>query len=843
VEQQPNVHQHLDLLDQTYWEPAMLLRAQGRQGDREKLHRAAVAFLERQVAANPQNPRLRFALASMYTDLGNFLADSGQPVEAENALRLAIALLEPLVALEPEAADYRCALEGAYSNLGLLLSWTGTPLSAEHAYRQAITLCKQLSAAFPDVPTYQRYWAHTWHLLGGLLARQGRFQQAEDALRQSGRLREKLLSQHPGEENWNHLWELRRELISFLLARGRAREAEAALRQNQESFEELVAHDPDAMAYWRCLTDVRLLQAHALTLARQPEQAEAALLSCVRILREHPGFVFDRDSYSTELERSCLLLLDLLHQAGRTAEVEAIRRQQIELQSELAKLFPENPEPSEYLARRWRDLGDWLTSTGRPEGAIESYRSALACYCRLIQRFPARGEYERQRAEVAKRLGERLRDLGRHREAVEVFRQTLGAYQQLVRRFPRQNSHRLELALVYLDLGRALWASGDRTAAERAFRQYGDIYQRQVAEFPADLPSCVERAHSSRWLAILLQESRPDEAEPVYQQALPLLDELAHRYPTEGTLRCLLADTHRRLGQLYTSTGRARRAEIACRTAFALYQDVQPDMVTAQWVVDDMCHAYQALIDHLKTAGREAEAQGIERRAIGHHEKLLDAAIALQPKNWQIRQARARFRARRGQFAAAAADIDQALAIQPDEDGARFEYAGFLLLAGDSAGYRHWCAREQERLSVSPDETDQRFPTFVAARTFALAADSGVETSRTIRMGEEAVARNPDSAWMLHALALAHYRGGELKLALNRAHESLRGSPWSAPYLNWLLLALVHHDLGQANEAQYWLAKGTQAMPGDIFRDPPHPYDWVESQLLLRETRTRMARH
>jgi tetratricopeptide (TPR) repeat protein len=157
-------------------------------------------------------------------------------------------------------------------------------------------------------------------------------------------------------------------------------------------------------------------------------------------------------------------------------------------------------------------------------------------------------------------------------------------------------------------------------------------------------------------------------------------------------------------------------------------------MVTEQRVVEGLHQAYQALIDHLKTAGREAEAQGIERRAIGYHEKLLDAAIALKPNNWAIRQARARFRARRGQFAAATADLEQALAIQPDNAGARFEYGGFLLLAGDSAGYRHWCAREQERLSVSPDETDYRWPTFLAARTFVLAADSGVDTARTIRM-------------------------------------------------------------------------------------------------------------
>jgi tetratricopeptide (TPR) repeat protein len=840
VEHEPNVDLYEELLKGIYSQTAEALGAERQLGERERVHRAAVAFFERQVAANPSHAKLRFDLASMLNDLGAFLRDTERATEAETALRQAAALLERLTAEDPVEADYRRELQSTYYLMGQMFHWT-KPARAELAFRQAIALCQQLTADFPNVPDYQDCWAIVLHSLGNLLISGSRFHEAENVVRQSVRLRERMVTQHLSYLRYSRdLWVSRRQLIWLLLARDRPREAEALLRQNQSQLEELLAAHPTSTLCAYCLADVRRVQAQALVLGHRPEEAEIALRACSALLRKQAGWLRDSTlGYDRQFQFDDFLGY-LLDQTGRYAESEVIRRQLIKLLSELAAVFPDNVDLSERLMTNWSDLGGWLWASGRPRAAIEAYRSALTGYRNLLERFPPGLPYERQRAEIVRRLGERLSDVWRHDEAAEVYRQALGEQQRLVLRFPQEISYRRELANLYQLLGRALWASDPR-AAERAFRQYVDFCQRLAAESPADVPSCAESAHSLRWLAIFLQASRPDEAEQFYRQALALFEELMHRAAEREGYHYLVADTYRRLGELSISTHRTREAELYCRQSVASFQELPAEAVNALWVMDDMRVAYQQWIDLLKTTGRPREAQSFEQRAIDHYQKLLDGAIKLRPKDWQIWQARARFHARRQQFAAAATEMDQAMTIHPNDDSVRFEYAGFLLLAGDNAAYQRWCAREQERLTVSPDQTEYRFPTYFAARSSALAADSGVDHAQVVRLAEEAVGPNPDNSWMLHTLALAHYRAGEFTRAIEQAQQSIQGSPWSAPHLNWVLLALIHHQLRHANEAAYWLDKAERAVSNDVFGDSLHPHDWVETQILLREARACIA--
>ena len=246
--------------------------------------------------------------------------------------------------------------------------------------------------------------------------------------------------------------------------------------------------------------------------------------------------------------------------------------------------------------------------------------------------------------------------------------------------------------------------------------------------------------------------------------------------------------------------------------------------------------SYQELIDHLKSTGRQSEAQAIQRRALDQYQKLLDAVVTLRPNEWEVWLERGHLNVRRQQFASAAHDLDQALSFGPSDEGIRFEHACLLLLTGDNAVYRSWCGREQERLRASPDLAEDRYPNWPAATTFALAADSGVDHALMIRLAEEAVAadRGP---WSLHVLALAHYRGGEPKLAIEAARQAMQDNTWPGHAVTWLILALAHHQLGNANEAKHWLEKAKRAIPDEVFRDSLHPHEWLEAQVLLREAR------
>jgi tetratricopeptide (TPR) repeat protein len=111
---------------------------------------------------------------------------------------------------------------------------------------------------------------------------------------------------------------------------------------------------------------------------------------------------------------------------------------------------------------------------------------------------------------------------------------------------------------------------------------------------------------------------------------------------------------------------------------------------------------------------------------------------------------------------------------------------------------------------------------------------------------EKAVASHPKSQWCLYTLALAHYRAGQFKEAVQRSHESLKADPhWCGIPLNWLLLGMAYQRLGQPEEARQWMdkasawrerasrgssPKGEQATPPDV-----HLNDWLEFQVLWRE--------
>ena len=176
--------------------------------------------------------------------------------------------------------------------------------------------------------------------------------------------------------------------------------------------------------------------------------------------------------------------------------------------------------------RNWWGLSAWLSRKGRPRAAAQGYRQSLFCYRQLNQRFPAVLEHQRQEADVATELGYCLSIAGQPREAAQVYRQAIDGYQKLSLRLPCETKYRRELAGSYFRMGRALWAGGDLQAAEKAIRQYADLCRSLAENCPADLDLCEERAHSLRWLAMLVETARPNEAGQYYRQTVRLLEEL-----------------------------------------------------------------------------------------------------------------------------------------------------------------------------------------------------------------------------------------------------------------------------------------------------------------------------
>jgi tetratricopeptide (TPR) repeat protein len=169
------------------------------------------------------------------------------------------------------------------------------------------------------------------------------------------------------------------------------------------------------------------------------------------------------------------------------------------------------------------------------------------------------------------------------------------------------------------------------------------------------------------------------------------------------------------------------------------------------------------------------------------------------------------------------------------------EHASLLLLQGDNEGYRQVCRRVLRRWGQSQNAQEL----YLVARTLALAPHDVAEPAKAVVLLETVVAVHPRGAWYRHTLAVALYRAGRFEQSVERGQKSMKDDPaWQGHVVNWLLLALAKHRLGQDAEARAWLEKAVQwieqaskAHPGSALRRLPVPSlsDHLEVLLLRRE--------
>jgi tetratricopeptide (TPR) repeat protein len=216
-------------------------------------------------------------------------------------------------------------------------------------------------------------------------------------------------------------------------------------------------------------------------------------------------------------------------------------------------------------------------------------------------------------------------------------------------------------------------------------------------------------------------------------------------------------------------------------------------------------------------------------------DKARARAVALRPKDTQLRIAIGRHYARLSQWDKAAKHYALAGESRPLHDDA-FEQACLLLLTGDKAGYRAFC----KRLAARAGRRKDVFTGFVLARTCGLAKGAVADSKRVVRWGEQAVRGQAGVAWYLHALALAHYRAGQLGKALRRVDESLKARWTNCECLGWYLRALILHKQGRVKQARQWLDKARAshdrlkpAAPETLVSLPAT--DWLEAAVLRRE--------
>jgi tetratricopeptide (TPR) repeat protein len=222
--------------------------------------------------------------------------------------------------------------------------------------------------------------------------------------------------------------------------------------------------------------------------------------------------------------------------------------------------------------------------------------------------------------------------------------------------------------------------------------------------------------------------------------------------------------------------------------------------IFAEWgrpdrAADDLARA----LDLAETASeevRDAIASDLASR-----DAVYDRVAPRRPGDRRLREWRIRQLARCGLWDRAALVAGTIPEADPYD---RIAQAGLLILAGDRDGYRRAC---REALDLDRRSDDAK-TLVLADRPGILAPDALDEHGLAIEMAERALEGNlPDAMnWpgcTLYVLGAAHYRAGNDEQAVRACRRSLEEYPgWFGKVLNWPVLALAYHRLGDAEEAR-----------------------------------------
>jgi WD40 repeat protein len=178
----------------------------------------------------------------------------------------------------------------------------------------------------------------------------------------------------------------------------------------------------------------------------------------------------------------------------------------------------------------------------------------------------------------------------------------------------------------------------------------------------------------------------------------------------------------------------------------------------------------------------------------------LDRLLPDRPGDWLLPAQRGLAWAERRRWRRADRDLARSVTAGAPDVEVWCLHALLRLHAGDVKRYREVCSALLEKYSRS---TDLR-QAYAVAWVCVLGEKAVEDVLKPVRQGERVLAGGRRTADALAMLGLARLRAGQPEAAARRVHEAmvLRGEG-PAP-VEWLVLALARHRLGQTVEARPW---------------------------------------
>jgi tetratricopeptide (TPR) repeat protein len=539
------------------------LRQHDLEGLRKQLLRSALGFYQQFAQQRGDDPQVQAERGRAYQRLGFVTQQVGDDAEALGLYEQAAALFDRLAHDHPDVADHRRQLAAAHNDLGHLHLGAGRHDRAEAEYRQALDLRRRLAEDSPSDADLQADLARTHVSLGTVYRITGRPDDGESALRTAAGLLEALVREHPKHAGFqadlaaclNNLGLLHQE-------RGRLGPAETALERARDLRRQLaVAHpvDPERQAdLAQGLENLAILYKTTSRPAAALAPLEQARDVRADLARAHPSVA----DYQADLARAQASLGSLYQLLGQLPDAEKSMRKGVDILAPLVRDHPDQTAYQSQLAATQNLLGILCGSSGRLGPAETAFKEALAQRERLAREHPSVPAYQRDLAQAHNNLGNVYRFASRGDDAESAYKKALEVREKLAKAQPTIPEYQHDLASSHYSLAILYQAlSRPPEQVETALHAAITIWDglAAVQSSVSDYQKLQAKAHDNLGNVYRLT-GRAAQAEPEYQKALEIREELVRRQPGVNELAIDLGGSYCNLGILAQEAGKIEAA-------------------------------------------------------------------------------------------------------------------------------------------------------------------------------------------------------------------------------------------------------------------------------------------
>jgi serine/threonine-protein kinase len=743
-----------------------------------------------------------------------------QPLRRE-LLQSALAFYQDFLKERGDDPALRAELAATYLRVGRINTDLGLEAEARKALMAAIAGYDAALREKSSSAALQEGLADAWEALGDIEygLGPGHRQRVLEAHQKAVALREALARAQP--DNFSYQKKLATSYNRLAIGQGWAGQPAQALESYQRSAairQELAREHPEDPTLQYGLGELFLNLGGLLQQTNRPQEALAMYLRGQEFYRVACAKLPHVIEYGLDLGIAYQSAAEMYQRLGRNDERLAALQQAAEHLTAMARANPAVPVVHSRSFAALRLLAEVQRQQGRPTDAARSLRQARDA----IDRLPGDGAEnlyilacvharyadvlgQAKAQPTAEEQAERRREVGL---ALEALRKAVAAGFQDVERI--KNGKDLSSLRTLPDYQalvagleanvRARNAMAKPEAKLKASREAPAVRQKLAVDHPKNVQAQADVAATHHAVGLLQADQRQfDKAARSLAQALALREALVRAEDANLSYRADLAATHLALGNLAWRAGRLAEGVATWQKGMDLLDVTAPAQPPRHPLRSQLAAAHFA-------AGRSYADLGLWDEAAHHFAKGFEVQPPTEPHLW-------------------------------------YEQAHLRLRVGDREGYRRLCALMHKTFGQSSDPDDVALLTHACALAPAALGDSAL----VVHLAEQRLTRIPQhDPWSTHVLGLAYYRAGRHRQTVEYLDQQLRRkTAWTHEALNWVVLAMAHHHLGQAAEARKWLDKAdqwaaekTRALPLKDGRAAPpgwHWRDWLELVYLRRE--------